>query len=264
MRELLIDDVSKVFTSREGANVIALENANLEVRPGEFVTLLGPSGCGKTTLLDLIIGITKPTSGVVKVDKEDVASAFKQNPPGVVFQTPVLMPWLTSLENVLLPVQVGPRRKRLGRAATSNLKDEAARLLDLVGLKGFEAKYPDELSGGMQQRVSIARALLETSGLVLLDEPFSALDEFTREDLNLELLRLWSERSLTVVFVTHNIYEAVFLSDRVVVMSPRPGRIVADVPITLERPRRREMLKSHEFADQVTAVRQALEGHWHG
>jgi NitT/TauT family transport system ATP-binding protein len=262
VRELLIDDVSKVFTSREGVDVVALDHANLLVRPGEFVTLLGPSGCGKTTLLDLIIGITTPTGGVVKVDKEDVSSAFRKNPPGVVFQTPVLMPWLTSLENVLLPVKVGPRRKRLG-AARNGLRDEAARLLDLVGLKGFEAKYPDELSGGMQQRVSIARALLETSGLVLLDEPFSALDEFTREDLNLELLRLWAERSLTVVFVTHNIYEAVFLSDRVVVMSPRPGRIVADVPITLERPRRRELLKSHEFADQVTAVRHALEGHWH-
>ncbi len=254
-------NLAKTYQAREGDDVVALKGVDLEIESGSFVTLLGPSGCGKTTLLDMLGGILQPSSGTLLIDGAPVRS----NPsatPGVVFQQPLLLPWRTAIDNVLLPTQVGPRRRNAGAPSSQERRKRAMELLALVNLEGFEEKYPDELSGGMQQRVSIARALLETSGLMLMDEPFSALDEFTREDMNLELLRVWEERKFTVVFVTHNVYEGTFMSDRVIVMSSRPGRVVADVRIDLPRPRTRETFTSPEFLDAVERVRSELAKYW--
>jgi NitT/TauT family transport system ATP-binding protein len=244
-------DLTKVYPAADGGEVLALDGVSIAIESGQFVALVGPSGCGKTTLLNIVAGLTRPSGGTFTLSDKGAAPASR---PGIVFQDPVLMPWRTALQNVLLPGELGRGRGRPAKV----LKDRAMELLALVGLSGFENRFPRELSGGMQQRVAIARSLLLETKLVLMDEPFSALDEFTREAMNLELLRIWQEQEFTTIFVTHNIFEAVFLSDRVVVMTPRPGKVVDDLEIQLPRPRHRDMIGSDAFSSEVRRVRSAL------
>lgn len=232
-----------------------MEEVTTTIHDGEFVTLIGPSGCGKSTLLSLLAGLDEPTSGEIAfTGRSEMAPGSK---PGLLFQQPVLLPWRTALENVVLPSEVGQ-----GAGDKATVEQRAKDLLALVGLSGFEHKYPWELSGGMQQRVAIARGLLRDSHVLLFDEPFSALDEFTREQMNQELLEIWRRKEFTTVFVTHNIFEAAFLSDRVFVMTPRPGKVAADIRIDLPRPRRPELLGTPEFARAVGELRAVMDEHW--
>lgn len=228
----------------------ALEDVSLGVREGEFVALVGPSGCGKSTLLNIVAGLVAKSSGRLRVLGDDMTGPSRRI--GMMFQTPVLLPWRTNLDNVLLPIEVFDLDRR-------HFVSRARELLQLVGLAAFADRYPMELSGGMQQRVAICRMLLCDPPILLMDEPFSALDEMTREFMNIELLRIWEALSSTVLFVTHNIGEAVFLSDRVVVMTARPGRIARIVPVDLPRPRTKATLSSDAFFHQVTAVRKAFD-----
>ena len=257
--EVTIRDLRKVYSSRGGGEVVALEGVTAEISSGEFVTLVGPSGCGKSTLLDILAGLTPETSGSVMfgngVDGDRSARV------GLVFQKPVLLPWRTALQNVFLPAQLGtePPTK-----TDDSLESRARELLDLVGLAAFTEKYPWELSGGMQQRVSIARALLLEAEVMCMDEPFAALDEFTREQMHIELLSIWDRQGFTGVFVTHNIFESAFLSDRVLVMTPRPGRVVAEVAIDLPRPRHKDMIGTAGFTENVRRIRDAMSEHWTG
>lgn len=239
-------DLSKTYATRYGDKLEALANTTMSMQLGEFVAVVGPSGCGKTTLLNIVCGLTPLTQGEVRINqKHGAAGAFQV---GVVFQEPTLLLWRTVIQNVLLPIEI--RKKPTGQ-----YKDRARALLSTLGLEGFEHAYPYELSGGMQQRVAIARALIEDPTLLLMDEPFSALDAFTRERLNLELLRVWEETKKTVLFVTHSISEAVFLADRVLVMAPRPGRIVADINVRLPRPRKADIVTSPEFVEYIAQIR---------
>jgi NitT/TauT family transport system ATP-binding protein len=243
-----ISGLSKVF---DRGGVTALHEIDLEIGKGEFVSLIGPSGCGKSTLLRIVGDITEPSAGDVVVNGKPARRARLDRDYGIVFQAPVLYDWRTVAKNIALPLElVGWERSR----RTKRVRE----MLELVELTGFEGHYPWQLSGGMQQRVSIARALSFSPALLLMDEPFGALDEMTRERLNLELLRIWAETGSTVVFVTHSISEAVFLSTRVVVMSARPGRITAVVPIDLPQPRTTETREEPRFFELVTAVREAL------
>ncbi|MFD1504895.1 ABC transporter ATP-binding protein [Georgenia yuyongxinii] len=236
-----IDAVSQVFTTRSGT-VHALENINLEVATNEFVTLVGRSGCGKSTLLRIISGLITPTSGTVRVAGEPVVKPRRD--VSVMFQRPALLPWRSVLDNILLPVEI----LKLDRAShTARAHD----LLELTGLTGFEDKLPHELSGGMQQRVSLCRSLIQRPKVLLMDEPFSALDALTREELSVELQRIVAEESTTIVFVTHSIDEAVLLADRVVVLSPRPGRLREIVDVEIPRPR---TLGQNAHAEDVTRV----------
>jgi NitT/TauT family transport system ATP-binding protein len=244
-----LERVSQRFVTRAGAVVTALEGATLDIQRDQFVTVVGPSGCGKTTLMKLVGGLMLPSSGTVKLDGELLLRPSRK--VGMVFQRPVLLPWRTVLENVLFPLEM------LGWS-TADRKGEALRLIALVGLSGFENALPGELSGGMQQRVSICRALIYDPELLLMDEPFGALDAMTREDLSFELLRIWEEKRKTVVFVTHSIAEAVLLADRVIVMTARPGRVVMDVPITLPRPRTPDTEFSAEFQAFAKTIRAAV------
>ena len=228
-----IRDVAKSFV---GGQVQALEDISLEIRPREFVSLIGPSGCGKSTLLRIVGDLITPTTGEVTVNGKPARQARRDRDYGIVFQDAVLYDWRTK------------RQTRVGE------------MLELVELTGFEGRYPWQLSGGMQQRVSIARALSFSPALLLMDEPFGALDEMTRERLNGELLRIWDETGCTVVFVTHSIAEAVFLSTRVVVMSPRPGRIAQIVDVDLPHPRTQDTREDARFFELVTEVREALHG----
>nr|WP_239078659.1 ABC transporter ATP-binding protein [Cellulomonas marina] len=244
--------VGKVFTTRAGT-VTALQDVHLTVAAGEFVSLIGPSGCGKSTLLRLVADLDTPSSGELTVFGKSPRVAREAQDYGIAFQQAGLLPWRTVAANVALPLElhgVG-RRERAARAAE---------LLALVGLTDFAAHFPHQLSGGMQQRVAIARALAERPSLLLMDEPFGALDEMTRERMQTELVRLCAESGAAVVFVTHSIPEAVFLSDRVVVMSPRPGRISAVVPVALAATdsRTEDLREDRAFFDAVTAVREAL------
>jgi NitT/TauT family transport system ATP-binding protein len=223
-----LDGVGQVFDGREG-RVVALEEIDLHVRPNEFVTLIGRSGCGKSTLLRLIAGLLPPTAGTVAVAGEPVTGPRRD--VSFMFQRPALLPWRSVLSNVMLPVEIEGDK---GRAA---YRDRAHELLDLVGLKGFERRLPHELSGGMQQRVSLCRSLIRDPQVMLMDEPFSALDALTRTELSEELQRIKMELSTTIVFVTHSIEEAVVLADRVVVLTPRPGRLREVVDIDIPRPR---------------------------
>ena len=244
-----LDGLCKAY--RLGKDVlVALQDVALNVRAGEFISLVGPSGCGKSTLLNIVAGLVAKSSGRVRVDGKDLSGPSRRT--GMMFQSPVLLPWRTNLKNVLLPIEVFglPEKDYLAKALN---------LLELVGLGPFAARYPSELSGGMKQRVAICRMLLCDPTVLLMDEPFSALDEMSREFMNLELLRIWDELQNTVLFVTHNIGEAVFLSDRVVVMSARPGRISRVIPIDLPRPRSRATLSNDAYFHQVTAVRGALD-----
>jgi NitT/TauT family transport system ATP-binding protein len=241
---IVIDDLSKTYVSR-GESVHALDGVSFAVREGEFVAIVGHSGCGKTTLLKIIAGLIPPSSGSIKVRGKLVTKPLSD--VGMVFQRPVLLKWRSIYDNVLLPIEM----LGLGRDA---YKDKAVALLALAGLAEFHRKYPAELSGGMQQRAAICRALIHDPTLLLLDEPFGALDAMTREDMNLELLRIWEERRKTSVLVTHSISEAVFLSDRVVVMSPRPGRIADILTIDLRRPRKPDLKLNPRFTELVQVI----------
>ncbi len=254
-----ISNLTKIYSSRLGEKVTALDNVSLRIEDGEFVTLIGPSGCGKSTMLDILSGLTPRTSGEVRLGSDRAGGAGARI--GNVFQRPVLFPWRTTLQNVYLPALVGKDPAR-SHASEAELKRRAHELLSLVGLEGFGEKYPWELSGGMQARVAIARALLLETDVLCLDEPFAALDEFTRETMHLEIQDIWARKGFTAIFVTHNIFEAVFLSDRVVVMSPRPGRIVEDIAIDLPRPRTPELIGSVEFSQAVNKVRTSMSEFW--
>jgi NitT/TauT family transport system ATP-binding protein len=244
-----VSNVSKIFPTDQDVDVEALRNVSVDIHPGQFVSFVGPSGCGTSTLLKLIGGLLAPSAGRVTVGGSQVIGPRRN--VGVMFQTPVLFPWRTVLENVLLPIEVFG----LGRGAAT---EKARGILRLVGLEGREAAYPRELSGGMQQRAALSRVLVIDPPIILMDEPFGALDEFTRERMNLELLRIWQERGQTIIFVTHSIGEAVFLSDRVVVMGTAPGRVLAVVDVPLPRPRTIELMKSPEFAATAFEIREYL------
>jgi len=242
--------VDKTFGTESGG-VHALDGIDLTIGEGEFVSLIGPSGCGKSTLLRLIGDLTAPTAGTIEVNGKPARRARLDRDYGMVFQAPVLMEWRTVARNIELPLELmGFGRAERGR--------RSADLLRLVELEGFESRHPWQLSGGMQQRVAIARALAFDPKLLLMDEPFGALDEMTRERMNLELMRIWTRTRTTVVFVTHSIPEAVFLSTRVVVMSPRPGRISRVVDIDLPQPRTVETREQERYFELVTEVREAL------
>ena len=237
-------------TFADGA-VVAIEDASFEIAKGSFVSLVGPSGCGKSTLLRLIAGLIMPTNGEILVHGETVRSPRQD--VGMMFQNATLLDWRTAVENVLLPTEIK-------RTPTEEDRTRAIELLDLVGLNDFAFSFPAQLSGGMQQRVALARLLQTGADVLLLDEPFGALDEFTRERLNVELLRIIDEFNATSVFVTHNIAEAIFLADEVFVMTPRPGRIAEIVHVPLQRPRDIAIQTSPEFNLLVDQVRQVLGG----
>ena len=223
-----IESVSQVFRRGKGEGVHALHEIDLEIRENEFVTLVGRSGCGKSTLLRIVAGLLAPSSGQVAIAGRRVTGPRPD--VSLMFQRSALLPWRNVLENVLLPAEI----LKLDRRA---YREKAEELLALVGLEGFETRHPYELSGGMQQRAALCRALLHDPAVLLMDEPFAALDALTREDLSLELQRIWSEHRKTIVFVTHSIQEAVLLADRIVVMSPRPGRIARVLEVGAPRPR---------------------------
>lgn len=232
-------------------DVLALDGIDLEIERGNFVAVVGPSGCGKSTLLSLLAGLTPITSGEILIDGEQVRKPHSK--VGVVFQTDMLLHWRNILDNVLLPVEI----KRLGR---NNYKDKAEGLLAQVGLQGFENKMPSELSGGMRQRVAICRALIQEPGLLLMDEPFGALDALTREQMIMDLQAMWGRVRNTVLFITHGIDEAVFLADRVIVMSPRPGKIDLDLAIDIPRPRQwTEVHEKRSFQQYVRQIRETFE-----
>jgi NitT/TauT family transport system ATP-binding protein len=255
-RALAVDvrDVSLTFSTADG-DVQALSGINLQIADGEFVSFIGPSGCGKTTLMRLIADLEKPTAGTLLVNGVSPEEARLRRAYGYVFQAPALFPWRTIEKNVMLPLEVMGFSERERR-------ERATQYLSLVNLSGFERKFPWQLSGGMQQRVSIARALSFDPGLLLMDEPFGALDEIARDHLNEQLLELWDKTGKTVVFVTHSISEAVFLSTRIVVMSPRPGRIVDVIDCDLPRRRPLEIRETPEFLRIAQRVRTGLRtGH---
>jgi NitT/TauT family transport system ATP-binding protein len=243
-----IRGLSKVFGK---GGVTALQGIDLEVERGEFVSLIGPSGCGKSTLLRVVGDIIEPTEGDIIVNGKPARKARLDRDYGIVFQAPVLYDWRTVAKNIALPLEMlgWDRAKRAERVSD---------MLELVELTGFERYHPWQLSGGMQQRVAIARALSFSPALLLMDEPFGALDEMTRERLNLELLRIWAEIGSTVIFVTHSISEAVFLSTRVVVMSPRPGTVASVVSVDLPQPRTAATREEPRFFELVTQVRESL------
>ncbi|MEY9887058.1 NitT/TauT family transport system ATP-binding protein [Catenulispora sp. MAP12-49] len=263
--KIRIEAVSKIFDVRGGEAFTALDDVTLHVAPGEFLVVVGPSGCGKSTLLDLISGLTKPSTGRILLDGAPVAGPALDR--GIVFQQYALLPWRTALRNVEFALEAQPRLDRLNRKSRA---ERAREYLDLVGLSGFEDRYPHELSGGMRQRVAIARALVADPAVLLMDEPFAALDAQTRDGLQEELLRIWHKTGTTIVFITHGIDEAVYLGQRVAVMTSRPGRIKEIVDVRLgERGAEDDVRSSAEFAeyrhqvwsllrDEVTAVREVV------
>ena len=249
-----VEDLSLTFETADGP-VYALSEVDLTIQAGDFVSFIGPSGCGKTTLLRVIADLERQTAGRISVNGVTPEEARLKRAYGYVFQAPALYPWRSVERNVMLPLEI------MGMSAAER-RERAARYLDLVNLKGFEKKFPWQLSGGMQQRVSIARALCFEPDLLLMDEPFGALDEITRDHLNEQLLRLWERTGKTVVFVTHSIPEAVFLSSKIVVMSPRPGRIIDVIDCDLPRDRTLDIRESQAFAGIAHRVREGLRaGH---
>lgn len=239
-----VRQLTKVYPSKD-APIVALEDATFDVREQEFVSLVGHSGCGKTTIMKIIAGLLDKTAGEVLVNGAPVTGPKAST--GIVFQTPVLFQWRTVMDNVMLPVEI------LG-LSKAEYYPKALEMLELTGLSEFKEKFPRELSGGMQQRVSISRALVHEPSLLLLDEPFGALDAMTRGEMNMELQRIWSEKKKTSLLITHSIPEAVFLADRVMVMTPRPGHITDIIEIGLPRPRTPEMRLSAEFTECVRQV----------
>lgn len=245
-------DIAKTFPVEDGS-LQALAAVSLDIERGEFVSLVGPSGCGKSSLLRILAGLSRPTAGSAMVAGNEVRAP--RDDVGIVFQRPVLLPWRRVIDNVLLPVDVA-------HGSRHDHAERAAELLKLAGLAGFEQRYPAQLSGGMQQRVAICRALIRRPSILLMDEPFGALDAITREEMGVELLQIWQEVGATVLFITHSIPEAIFLSDRVAVMSPRPGRVVEVVNVDLPRPRSLRVLGEAEFGRLSTHVRTLIDsGH---
>jgi NitT/TauT family transport system ATP-binding protein len=243
-------ELAKIYETRDGHNVLALASINLSIKDGEFLTVVGPSGCGKSTLLKVLGGLTEITRGEALLNGSPIVGPRRDI--GVVFQSPTLLPWRTVLDNVMLPIHV------LGLDRTEG-EERARGLIEMVGLPGFEMKYPNELSGGMQQRVAISRALVHQPALLLMDEPFGALDALTREAMNTELQRIWMETRRTIFLITHSITEAVFLGDRVAVMTPRPGKLAEHIDVDLPRPRSLDIMTSPRFGELVTRIRGLLQ-----
>ncbi|MEQ7007070.1 ABC transporter ATP-binding protein [Actinopolymorpha sp. B17G11] len=248
---IALDGVGKTFAGGRGGDVQALDDIALSVPEGSFVSLLGPSGCGKSTLLRILADIIPPTTGTVEINGKTPRAARLARDYGIVFQQPALLEWRSVLRNVELPLQI----MGIGKAAR---REKARHMLELVRLGDFARHFPWQLSGGMQQRVAVARALTFDPRILLMDEPLGALDEMNREYLQAELLRIWRDTHTTVVFVTHSVAEAVFLSTEVVIMSPRPGRVAKVIPIDLPQPRTAETRTSKEFYAAATDVRNAL------
>jgi NitT/TauT family transport system ATP-binding protein len=243
-RMIDVAGLRKTYSTRDGP-IVTLDAVSFSVAPQEFLSVLGPSGCGKTTVLKIIAGLVPASDGHVQI--EGIRVTRSQRKIGIVFQVPALMRWRTAIGNVMLPAEI------LGLDPVHS-RHRAVELMKLVGLEDFATKYPNELSGGMQQRVAIARALVHDPSILLLDEPFSALDMMTRNQLNIELLRIWSERRKTSLLITHSIPEAVFLSDRVVVLGPRPANVLEIVPVPLPRPRTPEMRVTSDFMKIVDHI----------
>ncbi|MCR9061944.1 MAG: ABC transporter ATP-binding protein, partial [Rhodobacteraceae bacterium] len=244
-----LTNVSKTYARNA---VIALENVDLTLRHGSFTSVIGSSGCGKSTLLKIMAGLIPPTKGRVILQDKPVTGPRRDI--GMMFQQATLFPWKTAVENIVLPIEI-----RDGKAAAKQAREKAHDLLDIVGLKGFENVYPNELSGGMAQRASICRMLITEPAVLLLDEPFSALDELSRDMMNMELQRICREQDATAFLVTHSIQEAVILSDEIVVMKPRPGRIAEIVHVDLPRPRTLDMMTTPRFGEIVDHIRSMLD-----
>lgn len=243
-----VEGLGKIYQTASG-QLLAIESLSFDVHEGDFVTVVGPSGCGKTTLLKILGGILAPTRGEINLKGKPVRGP--QKGIGIVFQNPVLLEWRTSLKNVLLPIEI------LGLEGEKYI-EKARDLLKLVGLGGFEKRYPRELSGGMQQRVSMARALIHDPALLLMDEPFGALDAITRDIMNLELLRIWGETKKTVVFVTHNIPEAVFLADKVIVLTARPSNVAGIFEVGISRPRSMRVRSLRVYSNLIASIRNLI------
>jgi NitT/TauT family transport system ATP-binding protein len=245
-----ISEVEKTYSPKGAAKIRALGPVSFSVLPHEFVSVVGPSGCGKSTLLKIAAGLIHKSEGSIRINGREVDGPMKD--VGMVFQSPVLLPWKNVIENVLLPIQIRHESAQAYRG-------RAQSLLELVGLQGFEERYPHELSGGMQQRAAIVRALICDPPILFMDEPFGALDAITRDQMNVELLSIWNRTKKTVLFVTHGIAEAVFLSNRVIVLGRRPGQIIEDLTIDIPRPRVIEHMATPAFGEAVTHIRQLLE-----
>jgi NitT/TauT family transport system ATP-binding protein len=248
---LQLTDVAKTYRTRDGRSTHAVRPFTLAVHPGEFLSIVGPSGCGKTTVLNMMTGLVRPSAG--NISFKGIPLDGPSTEMSLVFQRPVLLPWRRIINNVLLPAEVMKRRP------WQRYVEKAHELLAMVGLQSFSQAYPHELSGGMQQRASIARALVTDSQVLLMDEPFAALDAMTREEMNLELMRIWALTRRTIVFVTHNISEAVLLSDRIIVMSARPGMVREVITVGLDRPRTMSLLGDQRFGAIADRVRRLLE-----
>lgn len=240
------DNFTKTFDTKSG-RLVAVESMSFSMERGEFLAIVGPSGCGKSTLLNAVAGLTLPSTGTVSVNGKRIVEPYTDS--GIVFQNAELLPWRTTMENILLQAEI--RKLPMGES-----REQARQLLAQVGLEGFEDRYPDELSGGMQQRVSLCRALLHDPEILVMDEPFGALDSLTRDQIQMDLQALWLKRRKTVIFVTHSIEEAVFLADRVMVFSPRPARVAADLRVNLERPRHAADRGQSGFLDLVAEIRE--------
>ena len=245
-----LNAVTQTFVSSDGSPVTALHNVDLHLQRNEFISLIGPSGCGKSTVLRLIAGLLRPSSGEVRIF--DLPVTEPRDEIGMVFQKPTLLPWLSVVDNITFPM-----RHKYGRVDARD-QARAQALLQMIGLQDFGHKRPHELSGGMQQRVAIARSLLHDPDILLMDEPFSALDALTRDEMSFELLRICSERPKTVVFVTHSIQEALLLSDRIVVMSARPGRVSQIIDVPLARPRTLQTLTDPVFTRMANEIREQV------
>ena len=244
-----VTQLQKRYASRDGGEIVALSDVSLDIYDGEFLSVVGPSGCGKSTLLHIMAGVLDRTSGELLLRGQPIDGPRREI--GIVFQEPLLLPWRTVLDNVLLPIEVH-------KLPIDRFRPRALELLELTALSAFANKYPQELSGGMQQRVSIARALVHDPTILLMDEPFGALDAMTREQMNLDLMRIWAGSGKTILLITHSIPEAVLLGDRVVVMSPRPGRISEVIDIDLPRPRTLNITATPAFGAYAERVRNLL------
>lgn len=248
--KLVVQSLYHIYVERAGISLPVLENINISVEENEFVSIVGPSGCGKSTLLYIIAGLIKPTSGKIMINGKEITNPGPDRT--IVFQNPTLFPWRTVLRNVTYGLEAI-------HLPMDEAKKRAMKFIELVGLKGFENYYPNRLSGGMQQRVNLARALVTNPEILLMDEPFAALDAQTREYMQTELLRIWSETRKTVIFVTHQIDESVYLSDKVIILSSRPGKIKKIIDVDLERPRNLELKRTTKFVRLVDEVWSYIE-----